>query len=555
MDADEDRNRAAVPRSLERRAGQGFQSGDARGARSPARRERVEGQAARARRRQGTLPDRRWRQARRRALLLWRRKAHVPAAHHRRRRRAGQRGTLEEEGRRLLGAASEGALSGEHRARQWQMDRSLPGAEDRTDSFVGSRVEAVDRQSAVREAALEPSRLASRPRQQRPLLLRRPRARARREPQLPSVHGTPGRPQTDADGQRGQRLRRRDLLHQGGRSAARAQQGSIHLGARQEQAAAGQRAHRGQRGPHLYGPRRLYRAAARHPLRRLVVMRLGIGACLLFLGCNNVPAAPTDAASDFTIANEDAGSALDGASDFALANSDGSTSIGASVLQLHNHANRDGVYTDPLLTQSAASRVHRDKAFQGGYAQANARGPVFAQPLFVDQGGSGDFVIVTTESNDVIAFDAISGKSLWHTGSSLLGAAAPGSAFSCGDVNPSGITGTGAIDLPSRTLFFQTDTFDGSQVKHLVWALSIDDGRPRPGWPLDLATVLPNFGAPQQGERGALLILGGNVYVPLGGRYGDCVPYRGYVVGIPMTNPKAAFYFQTKVQDANGDGA
>ncbi|MGZ3441897.1 MAG: hypothetical protein ACXVDD_20395, partial [Polyangia bacterium] len=42
-----------------------------------------------------------------------------------------------------------------------------------------------------------------------------------------------------------------------------------------------------------------------------------------------------------------------------------------------------------------------------------------------------------------------------------------------------------------------------------------------------------------------------------GGRAGDCTPYRGYVIGLPLTNPTAAaaVVFQTKAQDAGGGGA
>jgi len=245
-----------------------------------------------------------------------------------------------------------------------------------------------------------------------------------------------------------------------------------------------------------------------------------------------------------------------GAGGDAAGGGDGGGAVdGSSVLELHKHANRDGLYADPAFTAAAAKQIHLDAQFDGKYAQAGSQGPVYAQPLFVDGGGAGDFLIVATEDNYVLALDATTGKLKWKTPPSAIGAPARSGDFSCGNVDPSGVTGTPVVDLPSRTLFFQADVVKGGAMHHLIYAVSIDDGSVRAGWPYDVGTLLPNFGAGQTGERGALTILGGNVYVPFGGRYGDCTPYRGYVVGLPMTNPQGAFYFQTKVQDGSGGGA
>lgn len=237
---------------------------------------------------------------------------------------------------------------------------------------------------------------------------------------------------------------------------------------------------------------------------------------------------------------------------------DGGAAIdaGASVLQLHKHANRDGVYVEPTLTSAAVATVHIDATFDGSYAQAGAKGPVYAQPLFVDNGGAGDELIVVTESNDVLAFDA-AGKVKWHTGPSTLGQAAPNSAFGCGNIDPSGITGTPAVDLGTRAMFLQTDVLEGGKPHHKIHSLSIDDGTERPGWPIDVDLIIPGFADANQGERGALLVLGDRVFVPFGGRAGDCLPYRGYVVSLPLSSPTAAnaAVFATKAEDAQGGGA
>ncbi|MCU1281146.1 MAG: Pyrrolo-quinoline quinone [bacterium] len=142
--------------------------------------------------------------------------------------------------------------------------------------------------------------------------------------------------------------------------------------------------------------------------------------------------------------------------------------IGASVLQLHNHASRDGVYVQPTFTTTAIAQMHQDPGFDGTYAQSGASGAAYAQPLFVDQGGTNDLVIVATEKNYVLAFDAVTGKTKWHTDPTVLGAAAPGNAFACGNIDPSGITGTPVIDMDSRAIIFQTDAFAGITDQHHI---------------------------------------------------------------------------------------
>jgi hypothetical protein len=53
-----------------------------------------------------------------------------------------------------------------------------------------------------------------------------------------------------------------------------------------------------------------------------------------------------------------------------------------------------------------------------------------------------------------------------------------------------------------------------------------------------------------QNQRGALLILDKTLYVPFGGRYGDCGDYNGWVVGLPLDKPSAIFGFATTAHGA-----
>lgn len=210
---------------------------------------------------------------------------------------------------------------------------------------------------------------------------------------------------------------------------------------------------------------------------------------------------------------------------------------GESVLQYHKNASRDGVYVDPAITRAAAARLRRDPSFV-----VKVAGPTYAQPLFLDGGPGGrDLLFVATEQNQVSAFDARTGQVVWQR---TLAPSVPKARFSCGNIDPLGITGTPVIDFASRQLFLETMTSpDGGATKQrLVHALDLDDGRARPGWPVDAGVVLPKLGAPfffpqYQNQRGALALLDGRVYVPYGGLSGDCGTYKGIVLGVRIDDP------------------
>lgn len=232
--------------------------------------------------------------------------------------------------------------------------------------------------------------------------------------------------------------------------------------------------------------------------------------------------------------------------------------IGTSVLQFHNHATRDGVYVDPLLTAAKASTMHIDPTFV-----ARVSGNVYAQPLYVDDGPGGQAAfIVATESNNVYALDA-NGAAIWANTS--IGAPAA-RADTCGNIQPLGITGTPALDLARRTIYLDAgrpDATSSNLREHEIHALSLDTGKELGGgWPVKASTVVGHLGgggtvsfvpAPQN-QRGALLIAGDTLYVPYGGHAGDCadsngVYYHGWVIGVPLDNPAAATGFATASQE------
>ena len=196
-----------------------------------------------------------------------------------------------------------------------------------------------------------------------------------------------------------------------------------------------------------------------------------------------------------------------------------------NVTQHHNNPSRDGLYIDPAFTQAAAVNLTRDLGFNGTIV-----GNVYAQPLYVEGGPSGPVVIAVTESNNVYALNATTGAIVWqrNVGTPIT------SGLPCGNINPLGITATPVVDLASRSLFLDAEV---NGIGHQIFSLNVDTGATNSGWPVTLNTAVSGFQSSVQSSRAALGILGNTLYVPYGGRFGDCGSYRGRLVGVQMSNP------------------
>jgi outer membrane protein assembly factor BamB len=214
------------------------------------------------------------------------------------------------------------------------------------------------------------------------------------------------------------------------------------------------------------------------------------------------------------------------------------------VLRHHNHANRDGVYVDPVFTKTAVATLHADTTFASPTYDAS----VYAQPLYLAGNGTvPDVVIVATTQNHVIAFHAGTGAVVWDQ---TFGAPVPRSSL-CGQaINPSGIIGTPVIDEVTRTIYFNAMTLSGSTPADLVYALDANTGVAKSGWPIDLnARATANarsFVSAMHNQRGALALVSGRVLVPLGGHGGDCGDYRGWVISIAANDPTELTTFATR---------
>lgn len=192
---------------------------------------------------------------------------------------------------------------------------------------------------------------------------------------------------------------------------------------------------------------------------------------------------------------------------------------------------------------------HRDNAHTGfdpslpaaisatnGWVSPALDQQVYAEPL-VHNG----LVYAVTLNNTVYAIDQALGTTYW---SRNLGATTT-SGWVCGNVSPMGILGTPAIDTAANRIYVAALLSD-----HLyrVYGLDLTTGN------IVLTTTIPasigtGFDWKIQQQRGALAVANGFVYVPFGGRAGDCfdgsTPYYGWVVGVPTDGVSALRVYQT----------
>jgi outer membrane protein assembly factor BamB len=149
-------------------------------------------------------------------------------------------------------------------------------------------------------------------------------------------------------------------------------------------------------------------------------------------------------------------------------------------------------------------------------------GAVYAEPLVV-----GGRVIVATEDDLVYALDAASGRRLWEA---QLGTPVPGTSLPCGDIDPSGITGTPVADPRSGLVYVVAYR---SGFRHVLVALSAASGAVRFERPIDP----PGGDYRTEQQRAALALTDARVYISYGGLFGDCGSYHGWVVGAPESAP------------------
>ena len=155
-------------------------------------------------------------------------------------------------------------------------------------------------------------------------------------------------------------------------------------------------------------------------------------------------------------------------------------------------------------------------------------GAVYASPLIVS-----GHVIVATENNTVYALDLFSGSPVWKI---HLGAPVDSASLPCGDIGPvSGITGTPVAEPSTGRLYVVAFLHSHH---HMLFVLSLADGSVVTQRDVDPTGSNPTV----QQQRGALSLRSGFVYIPLGGLYGDCGPYHGYLEAVAIAGGPIRVY-------------
>ena len=162
---------------------------------------------------------------------------------------------------------------------------------------------------------------------------------------------------------------------------------------------------------------------------------------------------------------------------------------------------------------------------QQGWTTAALDAAVYASPLYL-----GGHVLVATENNTVYSFDANSGSTVWQT---HVGDPVQASSLPCGNIQPIvGITSTPTADAVAGVMY----TVAMLQPAHYeLFALDLGSGNVV----FDRALDQAGLDARSAGQRGALAFQQGRVYVPFGGRFGDCGDYHGQVVAASGSDPSA----------------
>jgi outer membrane protein assembly factor BamB len=175
---------------------------------------------------------------------------------------------------------------------------------------------------------------------------------------------------------------------------------------------------------------------------------------------------------------------------------------------------------DPARTGVAPDGPASVASVRRQWATPPLDGDVYAQPLLV-----GDRVVVATENDTVYSLDAATGAVVW---SAHLGEPVAGSSLPCGDVDPVGITGTPVVD-PAGGRVYAVGLV--RPTRDVLFDLDLATGRVLASTPVDAPGADPAV----HNQRGALTLSGGRVYVPFGGRYGDCGNYHGRVTSVAVT--------------------
>jgi outer membrane protein assembly factor BamB len=169
---------------------------------------------------------------------------------------------------------------------------------------------------------------------------------------------------------------------------------------------------------------------------------------------------------------------------------------------------------------------------KAGWTSAALDGQVYASPLVY-----GGIVYVTTLNNTVYALNQADGSLVWSN--HLRNPQTTG--WSCGGFQQ-GILGTGVIDPVTGRIYVVT--LDIADDHYRMEGLNLATGLEEIDTDIS-AYIGGAFDWKIQQERAALAIANGYVYVPFGGRGGDCGNYHGWVFAVPTNGAPITHYYVT----------
>ena len=164
-------------------------------------------------------------------------------------------------------------------------------------------------------------------------------------------------------------------------------------------------------------------------------------------------------------------------------------------------------------------------------------GAIYGQPMV-----AGGCLYVATEDDSVYALDASTGALRWHV---HLASPVTGG-LPCGDISPSGITGAPVLDPSRGELFVVVLTAFPDGPGHELVALRASNGQVL----FRQRFALPGANPAAEQQRSALQSEDGNIYISLGGLYGDCGRYLGAVISVPEAGGTPGYWHVPTANEA-----
>jgi hypothetical protein len=258
----------------------------------------------------------------------------------------------------------------------------------------------------------------------------------------------------------------------------------------------------------------------------ILLIAAGVAYYAFFLGSGQVRSTGTMSTTSSTLSSVST-SATTAFTTTSLSSTFETTASTSSTTALADYGNWTTYHKDN--SRSGFEQLGNVSTVTPGWSFLGLDGRAYAEPLVL-----GQTVIVATENNSVYAINALDGTLLWRT---HLGDPVSGGSLPCGDIDPSGITGTPVIDNATETIFVVAFL---NPAHHVLFGLDLDTG----DVVSQAAADPPGADPTVEQQRGALALFDGVVYIPYGGLYGDCGNYHGWVVGAPVNGSTPLLSYQ-----------